>query len=365
MDGKGKAAAIAEFIVERIKGGGYPRASLIPSERRLASEFGVSHMTARKAVDSLVSGGYLERRQGDGTYVKSDLAECLAGRQLGLALPAWDSPEISDVLIHASRIASAEGWLPRPFYLKSWTDKAMDDALDSCEAVIALPPEGLDKIPKRLMDRFLERRPPFVVMGLPAYVVGLDCSTGSSGMPLAVDRLIDAGHKRIAVVFQRFGEPESILPYGVYIEEWRSRVAPIAGKDCLDGLLLEIEVPRFELPHAALKSYLLELFRKNGGSLPFTAIIAPVSMAWGALSAFHELGLKVPEDVSLLATGDRLEAEFYVPRMEMVKISWRTHVANAWDALKERLLEGPSRKEPICRFMCPELVPGETIANLR
>jgi len=41
----------------------------IPSERDLAAEWGVARMTIRRAVDSLISEGLLERRHGSGTYV--------------------------------------------------------------------------------------------------------------------------------------------------------------------------------------------------------------------------------------------------------------------------------------------------------
>ncbi|MGS2619984.1 GntR family transcriptional regulator [Micromonospora sp. LZ34] len=42
---------------------------VIPPERELAETLGVSRPTLRAAVDQLVAEGYLERRQGSGTYV--------------------------------------------------------------------------------------------------------------------------------------------------------------------------------------------------------------------------------------------------------------------------------------------------------
>lgn len=45
--------------------------STLPSETRLAAEHGVSIGTVRKAIDSLVDGGMLVRRQGRGTFVAS------------------------------------------------------------------------------------------------------------------------------------------------------------------------------------------------------------------------------------------------------------------------------------------------------
>jgi GntR family transcriptional regulator len=41
----------------------------LPAERDLATEFGVSRITVRKALDELVSEGLLTRRQGAGTFV--------------------------------------------------------------------------------------------------------------------------------------------------------------------------------------------------------------------------------------------------------------------------------------------------------
>ena len=41
----------------------------IPSERQLSSDFGVSRLTVRAALDELVREGYLVRRHGSGTFV--------------------------------------------------------------------------------------------------------------------------------------------------------------------------------------------------------------------------------------------------------------------------------------------------------
>ena len=43
----------------------------LPPERDLATDFGVSRITVRKAIDGLVSEGLLVRRQGSGTFVRA------------------------------------------------------------------------------------------------------------------------------------------------------------------------------------------------------------------------------------------------------------------------------------------------------
>lgn len=60
---------IAEQLEIRINSSHYPVGSVLPSEEKLAVEFGVSRMTMRKAVSILVEAGLVTRRHGSGTYV--------------------------------------------------------------------------------------------------------------------------------------------------------------------------------------------------------------------------------------------------------------------------------------------------------
>lgn len=61
--------------MERIDGGRLSPGSRLPSERQLASEYGISRMTARAAMNLLAQRGYVERRNGSGTYVSSPKVE--------------------------------------------------------------------------------------------------------------------------------------------------------------------------------------------------------------------------------------------------------------------------------------------------
>jgi GntR family transcriptional regulator len=67
--------AVAGVLIERIDNDHLPPGSRCPSERQLASEYGISRMTARAAVNLLVQRGYVERRNGSGTFVASPKIE--------------------------------------------------------------------------------------------------------------------------------------------------------------------------------------------------------------------------------------------------------------------------------------------------
>lgn len=66
---------IKQHILERIQSGEYPLHQQIPPEQELAGHFGVSRMTAHKAIRDLVQEGYLMRRAGLGTFVTEPKAE--------------------------------------------------------------------------------------------------------------------------------------------------------------------------------------------------------------------------------------------------------------------------------------------------
>lgn len=66
---------IQHHLLEKIQGGDWPAHHQIPPEEQLARDFGVSRMTANKAIRDLVQKGYLSRQPGLGTFVTDRKAE--------------------------------------------------------------------------------------------------------------------------------------------------------------------------------------------------------------------------------------------------------------------------------------------------
>ena len=62
-------AQVRDQLIERIRSGVWKPGQLIPNEFEIASEFGVSQGTARKAIEGLASERLVLRRQGRGTFV--------------------------------------------------------------------------------------------------------------------------------------------------------------------------------------------------------------------------------------------------------------------------------------------------------
>ena len=62
---------LSDSIVEKIRSGEYHIGEKIMSERKMAEAYGLNRLTVRKAVNNLISKGFLSAAQGKGTYVSS------------------------------------------------------------------------------------------------------------------------------------------------------------------------------------------------------------------------------------------------------------------------------------------------------
>jgi len=62
-------ARVKQMILDRIKSGEWPPKHRVPSENELVSEFGVSKMTANRALRELATEGEIVRIQGVGSFV--------------------------------------------------------------------------------------------------------------------------------------------------------------------------------------------------------------------------------------------------------------------------------------------------------
>ncbi len=96
---------ISDELRQRIISGSLSVGDQIPTEAELCDQYGVSRMTVRQALDSLVSSGYLMRLRGKGTFVSSDKAERSASRLLG-----FEEDTLGRGLTPATRVLSTR-WL--------------------------------------------------------------------------------------------------------------------------------------------------------------------------------------------------------------------------------------------------------------
>ena len=146
----------------------------------------------------------------------------------------------------------------------------------------------------------------------------------TQGGVLAARALLDRQHRKIAVIAGPATLPDNV-----------ARIA---------GFMSEME--RSHIDTAAMWVAESDFSPEGGWSCakelvdsghPFTALFcANDEMAVGALSFFHEIGMSVPRDVSVLGYDDTPSTEFSAPRLTSVHVPWRTVTLSGLNTLLNR-----------------------------
>lgn len=136
------------------------------------------------------------------------------------------------------------------------------------------------------------------------------------GGKLAARTLLEQGHRDIAVIAGPSSLADSVQRTKGFLDEMNT-----AGIDPRSMWVVESDFTDIGGWHAART--LLDSGQR------FTALFcANDEMAFGALSCFHEAGVRVPQDVSVIGYDDTPSANYSAPRLTSVHVPWREITQN-------------------------------------
>lgn len=352
----GKTGQVEQEILRQIEIGNFQRGSLLPSERDLANRLNVSYMTVRRAIGNMVAAQLLNRIQGKGTYIREDVPQHRMQQTMGIILPAWETPEHADLMACFSELTVRNGLIPKYYLCRSWEDRAVREAYDNCDFLCLVPPAPLTGLPAELAASWRSGSKPVAVLGLDASGLGLDSVTGDNCTAAAIRELRRLGHRRIGQVTQfetKDGKLFRSTP--IFYRNWFNLLRGEFSEAELASFEIPVRADAYSLPHEALYNYIMI----HGRELPVTALLVPLSMCWGAIAAAADAGLRIPEQFSILAIGDRQEARFYRPRPSMIRVPYRRHVELVIEAFRRRQQDPAAA--PRCFDVVPEYVSGDTV----
>lgn len=173
---------------------------------------------------------------------------------------------------------------------------------------------------------------------------------------LALDHLIQLGHSKIAFIKgQQFSSDTEIRWQAICSE------AAALGLTIEPSLVAQLEgdSPSPEVGYIAAKHLLATGIR-------FTALFAfnDVS-AIGAVSAFREAGLMVPDDISVLGFDDIYNAAFFSPALTTIRQPLKEMGRLAAYTVLERIAAGPDQTCETELIVEPELVVRQSTAAAR
>ena len=345
---------IRDALSEAIARGKYEVGQRLPSDRELAARFDVSYMTARRAVGELVDADLLERRVGDGTYVRSHSRQRLSQRTIHLICSAYGGAMQTDFLNIGARLIEERDCKHHIIRVHPQYQREAIRALQSDEpALVMLDDPELDgPLGKALMkaDNAVLIGNRFDEAGVPSVL-----ADDEKAVRLAVEHLQSAGHKIIALLANHpAGRNESLQ-----IATWRA-CFPDAAPGVLQRLLIVADTPRFECASRYSYEKMLSWLKKNGAQA--TALISlDDELALGALAACRDAGRAVPQQLSIVNIAASSKMFYVQPALSCVEVSLQIHLENALEMLG-KLENGNLEFGDRLRLVEPQLTPRSSVA---
>lgn len=292
---------IKDIIREEIAQGKYNPGDILPSANQLAKLFSTSRNTAVKAINDLAHEGTIYCVQGKGSIV-NDLRKKVTQRQvakkkssipdIGILISDFDDlnhPYFSRLLKGISEASKKIPCNLKTFCINNYSinDFVQNESFDGL--IVAT------KLPQSSVLVLKQSNIPFVLAGNDVYGEELLCVTGDSYRSTyeAIKYLHSLGHEKIAVFSGPTTSRSTPLAYMAY-------------KHIMDELGLESDESFFracdygeDAGYEAFQNLLLT------GKVPTAIFAMEDNIAIGIIEAAEENSLKVPEDLSLIGSGDR------------------------------------------------------------
>jgi GntR family transcriptional regulator, arabinose operon transcriptional repressor len=300
---------IVDALKSRIRDGTYKSDDRLPTEMELASEYNVSRITSKRALEELKNQGLVYRIRGSGTFVSGEGASAQTVRQ-GSNIVAIILPfDVSNGSFALSVRGLSEVLESNGYYLSVYNGvrdvKAVEILVsrlynDHIRGIIYYPLSDrdnfgimnmlhLENYPIVTIDKYFESIPI-------SYVV----SDNEAGASKAVEYLIDLGHRRIGFVSDLLIESITSIRnrYFGYCKTLKEHHLPY------DPELVKLGVTGNEFG----RSYSKEIYQplvKEFVSLGATALFAINDLiASYLMRAAFELDIRVPGDISIIGFDD-------------------------------------------------------------
>ncbi len=318
----------------------------------VAREAGVSHVTVSRVLNGHPSVRRETRARVEEAieklgYRRNSVARALKSRRsstIGVVLAGAELYELPRILRGMQTAAQRAGYWVN---LASWQGGRTLDLAETLQRLTDQAVEAIAVIADRPMavDALSD-----IVIGVPMTVVmsgnvpnpdlsfvELDQELGAR---LAVQHLLGLGHRRIVHMTGALRTFDA----RARVDGWRAALKDVPEAE---GELLEGDFTGnsgYRLTHYLLK--------RRTHELPTAIFAGNDLMAMGALAAFAERGVKVPDDMSLVGFDDIAGAAFQVPALTTVRQDFVSLGACSIEQLL-RLMRG---ERPTCARIPPELV---------
>ena len=301
----------------------------LPSAYDMRQKFGVAAGTVEAAIELLRQEGLIERRRGSGTFVaqrEHTPAPNKVDTGLIAVLASGKFPYTQNCIEQLSQQALAQGMRVVCHYgeYENNPERALQDALE----LEKLSPAGfvltfayLAPVAQKLWER-----------GHPAVVIGQYDPEETGTVPrvdgdhehgayIAARRLLEWGHRRLLFV-HGFAQPERLLESRRW--EGHRRALQEAGITDIAAAHIDTNQPDWEK--------IARIFR--GTDAPTGIVVWNDDAAVKLMALLRQIGLRVPEDISVIGYGNVSLGEHAHPPLDTIDQHMEVQVRYALNMLK-------------------------------
>jgi DNA-binding LacI/PurR family transcriptional regulator/DNA-binding transcriptional regulator YhcF (GntR family) len=365
-----KYARVRDALAKAIRSGEYTVGQKLPGERSLAVQYGISYMTARRAVGELVERGLLNRRPWEGIFVAlpdrdggSTKPHAMSSGTvtLNIITVGYEPPHVNTLKRLASKYAQGCGWSTRFTRVEHpGDDHAIGQILGGALSLLITPDDLTMRGPIGEAVQQVNGRAVLIGNRMDNLGVPSVLADDTQAIGLAVQHLREHGHTRIGMLCDYINHPVT----SVQVAKWRSCFADNCPADELDRRLIDVRTPRFECPTQNAYRRVREYLREAGDATVTALVCTGDESAVAAMSACRDEGRPVPEGMSIVVSGDSALAAHCNPPLTCIDVNLELHVRLAGQVL-ERALAGALPPTDCLRLIEPRLVARASVTVFR
>lgn len=295
-------------LLRRIRDGQYQPGGKLPSERQLAVDLAVSHMTVREGLAELVMEGVVEKRPRVGNFLKPPQNHIVT-RTVALLLPGYMLGEDRQHPGTVQLLRGIREELPSDDYEITFMAYEHMQLNDSIDRLVARGVDGVlywpsPENPRPQVERLLNSGFPVVMLNrgglwpdLPAHTVSID-----------VHRLIEDAWKRINALGHR-----DVASIRYDVDRWSAHEETCAASFEAqgDGRVARSVYVRDGVDPRDFVEDVSQLF--NLDPLPSAVIVWDEFLAINLMNDCQRRGVRIPEDLSVVAIFNQTPHIFQPP----------------------------------------------------
>lgn len=303
MDKKLKYYELMEDLHQKIISGEIRPGEKLPSENELSAEYGVSRQTVRKALQILQNDGYIYAEHGRGTFCSEMMRHTRSSRNIAVVTTYLSDYIFPRIVQGIDRVFTENGYsilLKNTRNSRSLEAKCLEELLQKDIDGLIIEPSKSQIFCRHvnLYEMLDEYKIPYVfIQGVHAQMKDRpqilldDCRGGY----LVTQHLTSLGHRRIVGIFKS-DDTQGQQRHKGYVQALQE--AGIAYDP--DLVVWFYTEDRKTHPYEKIRQ-----MAEERGSQPFDAVVAyNDQIAIEVIRALNDMGLSVPEDVSVTGYDD-------------------------------------------------------------